>query len=165
MSCSNLSPRRAAPRALSKNLLRPSLYHTISHAVVRSTQGGELFSVPLTCSTMMATAVGGNALSSSQTHPKLRCTSAARILCRDISLSSHPIRDLLLTVLEHEQEEAAVADAAGSPRSSSSSPPSNAGGQVARRDGQVTQVRVVCCKEDNHCLRPLSYICTWGEVR
>jgi len=39
----------------------------------------------------------------------------------------------------------------------SSSPPSNVGGQVARSDGQVTQVGVVCFEQVNHCLQQHSF--------
>jgi hypothetical protein len=41
----------------------------------------------------------------------------------------------------------------------------NVGGRVARSDGQVTQVGVVCCEQVNPYLRQHLYLYIWGEVR
>lgn len=86
-----------------------------------------------TSSTMTATPVGGNALSSSQTAspknpgvhwpPEFYADFTSRVW---ITYRSHfqPIRDSSLTVLDREQAEAAAAVAAGAPTPISSSPPS-----------------------------------------
>ena len=76
-----------------------------------------------------------------------------------------PIPDSPLTVLQREQAEAAAAAVARVPIPISSSPLSNSGGRVARRDGQVTQVAVVCCERANRYLQQHSYIYIWGKVR
>ena len=63
-----------------------------------------------------------------------------------------------LIVLEQGQAEVAAAAATGVSTPISSSPPSNVGGRVARSDGQVTQVGVVCSEQFNPYLRQFVYL-------
>ena len=63
-----------------------------------------------------------------------------------------------LIVLEQGQAEVAAAAATGVSTPISFGPPSNVGGWVARSDGQVTQVGVVCSEQFNPYLRQFVYL-------